>query len=277
MGFQAEKKHIVASNGNTWDIDLFIPEKNIGIELNGVYYHQGLPRLYHAEKTQKALEMGIKLYHFWDDTPIYKIKRILSNKLGVTSGVFAKDLTLAHVDWLDISHFYEAYHRHGAGRKSSINYALLDNDGIVSAMNFVVKGSRVELLRYCTRSGIQVVGGAHRLLSNSIRAFNALYLSELFTYCDRDLSPCAEDTVYARYGFTFVGDSGPMLRYYAQQKVPSKKGVLQGIYSREDFIKKKLPEYWDDVDMTKTADEILKNHGINTLYNSGNFKFKLDL
>lgn len=53
------------------EIDIFIPDKNIGIEFNGMFWHSEqagfTDPLYHAEKSRVASEKGILLYHIYED------------------------------------------------------------------------------------------------------------------------------------------------------------------------------------------------------------------
>jgi DNA-directed RNA polymerase subunit RPC12/RpoP len=52
-----------------FEIDIFIPSKNFGIEFNGLYYHSypNKPKWYHYEKTKCCQRDGIKLVHIYED------------------------------------------------------------------------------------------------------------------------------------------------------------------------------------------------------------------
>jgi ssDNA-binding Zn-finger/Zn-ribbon topoisomerase 1 len=66
------------------EIDLFLPDLKIGIEYNGLAYHHSAKGyagyknpLYHREKSDMALSVGIRLYHFFEGTS----QRFLENTI----------------------------------------------------------------------------------------------------------------------------------------------------------------------------------------------------
>lgn len=54
-----------------YEIDIFVPEKKLAIEFNGLYWHSekngGRDRFYHLNKTLFAEEKGMKLIHIFED------------------------------------------------------------------------------------------------------------------------------------------------------------------------------------------------------------------
>lgn len=91
LGFKPEK--FVMGKGSTrFEIDCYIPEKKIGIEYNGIYYHSingnnKKPRSYHLNKNTFALtEYGIELIQVWEDQWKNQqeiIKDIIAARLGI--------------------------------------------------------------------------------------------------------------------------------------------------------------------------------------------------
>ncbi len=60
---------------NGKEIDVLIPEINLGIEFNGIYWHSelnGKDRDYHLNKTILAKSKGIQLIHIFEDEWIDK-------------------------------------------------------------------------------------------------------------------------------------------------------------------------------------------------------------
>jgi hypothetical protein len=51
------------------EIDIYLPSKNIAFEYNGLFYHSRLKKdkFYHQNKCKRMMDMGIKLYHLWED------------------------------------------------------------------------------------------------------------------------------------------------------------------------------------------------------------------
>lgn len=65
---------------NGKEIDIFIENKNIGFEFNGIYIHQRI-RLgdeYHFQKYNDSLSKNIKLYHIFEDEYINNIESVKS-------------------------------------------------------------------------------------------------------------------------------------------------------------------------------------------------------
>ena len=77
------KKKIPMCN-KMFEIDIFIPELNIGFEYNGIYWHSTLrkDKSYHKEKQKAFKSMGITLYFLWEhwgiDDCLNIIKHILT-------------------------------------------------------------------------------------------------------------------------------------------------------------------------------------------------------
>ena len=68
------------------ELDLYLPDHNIGIEYNGLYWHsenQGKNKNYHINKTTKCLEKNIHLIHIFSDEWLSK-KEIIKNRLEKT-------------------------------------------------------------------------------------------------------------------------------------------------------------------------------------------------
>jgi len=76
-----------------YELDIFIPELNVGIEFNGLYYHneQSLifrkkdPKQYHLDKTKFFKGKGIRVIHIWEHEWKYKqeqTKSFLLSALG---------------------------------------------------------------------------------------------------------------------------------------------------------------------------------------------------
>lgn len=64
-----------------YEIDIFIPELNIGFEYNGIYWHSTFrkKRNYHKDKQKVFGDMGIKLYYLWEFWGEDECKKIISH------------------------------------------------------------------------------------------------------------------------------------------------------------------------------------------------------
>jgi len=98
------KRHISSKlfSNVHYQIDIWIPEINIGFEYNGIYFHslpmqQDIERHYY--KTKEALKHGIKLYHVWSFEDFEEIKkRVKSIIEGQKINIFVDEGNLIKVD-----------------------------------------------------------------------------------------------------------------------------------------------------------------------------------
>jgi hypothetical protein len=264
------------------EMDLYLPQRNIGIEFNGYLSHStiencvggGKAKSYHKDKTEAALREGIRLYHFWEDAPEELVLSIIKAKLGLNEKIGARELRVIKGPAIECEVFFNCWHLDGAVAADRY-YALGDDEGIKCALSVRKNKECVEIARFASMGGITVLGGYARLFERVKEDYKG---QRIITYCNRDLSPDPSDTVYAKMGLSFVRDCGPMLKYYVGKGFTDKKGVWhkEGVHPRQEFMKYKLEDYWDDVDMSLFADVICGRHEVYPAYNSGNFLYSLD-
>jgi hypothetical protein len=83
-------------NKNRKEIDIYLPNKKIGIEIDGIYWHSELSgkkaRSYHINKTKFFKNFDINVLHIWDIEWNNKkeiIQSIIMNKLGLSKNNIA--------------------------------------------------------------------------------------------------------------------------------------------------------------------------------------------
>jgi len=177
---------------NGKELDVYIPDKNIAIEYNGLYSHHYRPWEdkdclkkdinYHLFKTMECEKQGIQLLHFYSDEWKFKqsiVENIIKSKLGLNDKIYARKCSVVSIDTQYKNHFLNEYHMQGED-KSSVKLGLEYNDDIVAIMTFAKsrfnKGYNWELTRFCVKGGISVVGGFSRLL----KAFRGLITVQLY-------------------------------------------------------------------------------------------------
>ena len=178
ISFESNKKF---SFLNGKEIDIYIPEFNLGIEFNGYYWHSEkfLDKWYHHNKTRACHENGILLLHIWEHywrdplkKEIYfsKIKHFL--KMDVK--IHARKCILSDVSNKEALSFYKINHLDGCGTlySESSSVSLSYNGEVVMIATygkFYLQNEKsfiLKLQRICTKSGYSVVGGVSRLLKN---------------------------------------------------------------------------------------------------------------
>lgn len=83
-----DKSTILGKKDRNLELDIYIPDKNLAIEYNGIYWHAKEDKNYHLHKTEECEKKGVRLIHIWEDLWFSKkeiYKSIISSALGVYS------------------------------------------------------------------------------------------------------------------------------------------------------------------------------------------------
>lgn len=258
------------------EIDVAVPSKNIGFELNGLYWHSeemGKGLTYHVEKTEKCAEEGLKLIHIFEDEwklGQAKVKSKIQHLLGVnTNRIYARDTEARMITVDQAKTFLNLHHIQGAGLSGSFNAGLFTKDNVlIAVMNFCWDrysrtSGTVELLRFA--SSRHVVGGASKLLKFYIRNKDP-EVTTIISYSDRRWS---EGNLYRQLGFSLVRASTPSYFY-----VDPSRGVRM---NRQRFQKHRLKEMLSIFDPSKTEVENCKMNGLFRIFDCGTHKWELKL
>ena len=264
---------------NGKEIDLFIEKYNLGIEVDGNYYHSEIrgekDRAYHINKSELANSKGVKLIHIFEDELLYKKDIVfsrLSNSLSLnTSKIFGRKCKIKEVSKKEASEFLNKNHIQG-NSIDKIRMGLYYNDELVSLMTFgglrkvlgssVVEGS-YELVRFSNKLNTSVIGGFSKLLKNFINTYKP---NKIVTYADirwSGLNP--DDTVYSKNGFKYLGNTPPNYWYL-------KVGEYNHRFHRFNFRKDVLVREGFDSNLTEF--EIMKLKGYDRIWDCGNMKFE---
>lgn len=255
---------------NGKELDIFIPEKNLAIEYNGLYSHQYRPtetkeslikgKSYHLQKTILCEKQGIQLLQFFSDEWNLKtdiVKSIISSKLGLNKKIYARKCDKVIVSIQEKNKFLNDNHIQGED-KSKIKLGLTYNDELVCVMTFCKSRFNStyewELSRFATKQGINVVGGFSRLL----KWFRENYDGSIVSYADRRYSL---GNVYSKNGFKVIRINSPS--YYYVDKNCLKR------YNRMKFQKKLIGAY------NCTEYEKARELGYNKIFDCGTICFGL--
>ena len=246
------------------ELDILIPESNIAIEMNGLYWHSEIymDKNYHLNKTIKCKEKGIDLLHIWEDDwktkrPI--IKSIILNKLGlITQKVFARKTQIKEVSPSDAQIFLNENHIQGAS-PSQIRLGLFYEDYLVSLMTFGYRYTNskkeFELIRFCNKINCNVIGGASKLFNHLLFSSE---VDEVISYSDRSIF---NGRLYQTLGFNHQRTSQP--NYF---------WVVDGVRRhRFNYNKKRLIKLGHD--QNKTEVEILHDLGYFRVFSCGQEKW----
>lgn len=193
--------------------DIYIPEKNMVIEYNGIYYHSELKhedRYYHYNKYMCCKKKGISFIAIWEDD--YKrsssfIKKSVLRKLGDSEEdkINARDCGIYDCSKIEAYEFLSENHIQGFVNMSSY-IALRDSNGsIVAILAYTFSRGVLFIKRYATSCIVR--GGFSKLLKYLEDTLNP---SIVETFSDNGVS---DGGLYNNLGFKPIKDISPDYSY----------------------------------------------------------------
>ena len=248
-----------------YELDIYIPEANIAIEYNGVYWHlegQGKDKKYHLNKTLLCASKDIQLFHIFssDDLDIWKC--VIQNMLGQSQSLYARQTMIGEISSKEAKIFCDQNHLQG-GIGSKYNYGLFYEGVLVSVMTFTkarFSKADYELLRFCTLRGYRVIGGAGKLL----KRFKREHHGSIISYANMRWS---NGKLYDALSFKLLHMSSPNY-FYTKDSIK--------LYSRNKFQKHKLSKLLDNFYPDLTEVENMKLNGWDRIWDCGNLVYLLE-
>lgn len=250
---------------NPLELDIFLPEKNLAIEYNGLYWHseiRGKHKNYHLSKTNMCVKKNIHLIHIFENEWLYKqdiVKSRLKNLLGIGKKVYARKCIVKNIDSKTANIFFATNHIQGVA-SSKINIGLFFNDELMSVMSFTPsrfnKHYQYELIRFATQLNTNVVGGASKIFQWFIREYTP---KSIISYSDKRWNT---GTVYKKLNFKYLSTSAPNYWYFKNNELV--------LYSRMKFQKHKLFKLLKSFDPNMSEWKNMVNNGYNRIWDCGN-------
>jgi hypothetical protein len=261
------------------EIDILIPEHNLGIEYNGLYWHSEAHKngevngrstaKWHMRDKQIAANLeGVFVAHFDSSIPHEKIVNYVKFKCGKVDRVFARKTEVIHLNKEVAQKFFDKWHIQGHAK--GCQYTGLSYGGeLVGAMAMSVVNSergntdksRWELRRMVF--SCHVIGGASKLFKNFMKRRKDI--STVVSFSD---NRWFDGGVYEALGFTLVKTSTPDYAYTKGNQVFHKAQ-----FRRSVMEKKKNFDY--DKDFTEA--ENAAANGFYRIYDCGKKKWELNL
>lgn len=204
------------------EIDIFVPSKKIAFEYDGLYWHNEInkpDKNYHLNKTEICERKGIQLIHIFEDEWLHKkeiCKSRIKNLLGLTDRkIFARECSVREIESPVTKKFLEENHLQGSVN-GKFMYGLYYNDELISVMTFgnlrknlgqAKTNGEYELLRFCNKANVLVVGGASKLFSYFVKTVKP---NRVISYADRRWSL---GNLYEHLGFKLSHTSRPNYFY----------------------------------------------------------------
>jgi hypothetical protein len=253
------------------EIDIYLPEYNLGIEMNGVYWHNELFKTmgYHLQKTNDCQEMGVKLIHIFEDEWVYKkeiVKSILLSKIGkIPNRVYGRKCVIKEISSKESKVFLENNHIQG-NVNSKIKIGLFYNSELISLMTFskgrIIMGGKEtewELNRFCNLINHNIVGAASKLMNFFVKKYKP---NKVVSYSDIRIF---DGGMYEKLNFQYISQSKPNYWYVINGLRRHRFGFRKSILVKEGY----------DKDLTEKR--IMLNRKIYRIYDCGNIRWEFNL
>lgn len=245
------------------ELDIFLPDYNLAIEIDGVYWHTeqfGKDKDYHLSKTLACELAGIQLLHIfdseWTDPVKQQIwKSMIVSRLRMNTKIYARKCIVKDVELKESQLFCDNNHLQGY-RGGTVRRGLYFNGELVQIV--ILGASRYnkqyayELIRSATIQGYTIVGGLSKLLSTVSES--------IISYADRRYS---NGIGYKSIGMVELKSSPPNYFY-------NNNGILE---SRLKYQKHKLPMLLETFDESKSESYNMLLNGFYRIWDCGNLVF----
>lgn len=237
--------------GNKKELDIYIPEAKLAIEVNGNYWHSALYKdsQYHYNKFNACRKLGIRLIHIYEyeycnSVKINIVHDIIRRALNRTTEVIdAKDTVVKEVDIKDEKDFLENNSIQGYVKSQKAYGLYIDNElkQLISVESDANENKcNLVILRICYLIDTSVIGGTEKLYDEIIKNFNNV--DTVTYYCNNDKFSAK---TYLSREFNFIGESEPEYVWLNLHKniIISKNQANKLGLDNRDKIDIELPEY----------------------------------
>lgn len=263
---------LINDDGHRQEMDVYLPDLGIGIEVNPVGTHSVdthvgiMTKDYHQKKSLLALKSGIPLVHMYDEDFVDKhlFSKIMNMILSTDKiKVGARQCILKNVSQWEANQFLDTYHLQGKEMRSKYRYGLYHNDELLCLLT--IGASRYtkdsyEILRYCVRPDYIVIGSFQKLFHAFLP--QCQHGETVVSYMDLDKRFSCEN-IYEKSGFVEDGLTQPDYVWVTKYGLTTLK--------RYDTTKSKLVK--QGFDAKKTEREIMHERGFYQVYHAGSKRF----
>lgn len=248
---------------NGKEIDFYIPDYNMAIEMNGIYWHSDAikqDKNYHYDKWKACDDLGIHLVSiFEDDWNLQqdKIKNMMSTHFGLKlKGIPARKSTIKQIDAVLSRPFLEQYHIQGF--VGGTHFGAYDQqNNLISVMTFgYTRNQRFELKRF-VMDNYNHPGMFSKIFKYAQKELN---FTEVVSFSD---NTCFTGNVYPKNGFEFIQVIPSDYQYLVNGRKSHKSNF------KKDNIRKKFPDMIEFMDAGMTERQIMEKLEIPKVYDCG--------
>jgi len=261
---------------NRKEIDIYLPEKKIGVEYNGTLWHSEYmskdAKWHMFTKSKECKENGIRIIHVSDFDNFEIVKKTLLHIIGeYKQVVYARkcELIFGSSSDIEVAEFFNTNHLQGNATGCRF-IGLTYNEQIVAGMLFSnivsTRGTSdttsAELRRFA--SSCKVVGGASKLLTNFLRINN---YKSIISFSDNSWFT---GNMYEKLGFKLLYNIPPDYKVF-------KLGYTGKLEHKGKFKRSAMEKRNGfDFNQEETEHENCKRNGWYRIYDCGKKKWKLD-
>ncbi len=202
-------------------IDAYDNNLKLGIEYSGTWcHHENFPgknKNYHFNKWNICKENGVKLITIWDYEYIEK-RDIIVDFLKANCGIFDKRIYARNCRFIELDYkphsFFTENHIQGTTQYLDRIFGLIYEDELVGCVSYGRHhrdNNKMSLNRLAFKRGIQIIGGASKLVKNSLQIIN----QKVLTSSDNRWST---GEIYLKCGFVNTKNYGPDYFYTHNSK-----------------------------------------------------------
>ena len=257
---------------------------SINEEMNAVFYikiggkerrirFHKVPDIWKPERLpdNEARSKDDRLIHIWEDLWIFHREKVcskLSSLFGFTHRIHGRETNVIKLNNKQLIDFLGKNHLN-VPIKGKYKYGLVHGESLEAVAAFSksrpitrngLKYNSYELLRFCNRLHVTVVGGFTKLLNHFIKTANP---DDIMTYVDADWS---DGSLYRRSGFELV-EKTPPIRFLLNTNTGERE------YPHIVFKRHSLSPYPFRSDAEEK--EFMEGNGYKEVYNSGSYKYLL--
>jgi very-short-patch-repair endonuclease len=247
-------------------LDFYLPNENLGFRILSHFKNSEINSNWKDQKNVSNLD--IKVVQIFEDLWINKkdiIKYRLNNILKLNKKIGSRECEIVNIDSKESMKFLNDNHLQG-GVGASVRIGLKYNGELVSIMTFGKmrknlgsknKEDEWELIRFCNKGNLSVIGSASRLFKHFIKLYNP---TKIVSYADKLWSNY--QNVYNNLGMEKVHESKPSYFYILGDKRVGRFSLRKDVLVSMGYS----PEF--------TEKEICYNNKVYRIYDAGTFKYQ---
>ena len=256
------------------EIDIFLPQYNIGIEYHGLRWHSELynkDKEYHIKKLTICQNYNIKLIQIFEDEYINNKEIVLSKLQHIIniptnkSKIYGRNCSIEIINHKIAKDFLNKFHIQGFSSSTVYLGAVYDNK-LIAVMSFKKEGKSAlkwELTRFASDYNYICCGVGGKLFNWFIKNYNP---TEVKSFADRRWTVNKENNLYTKLGFNLVDILKQDYRYYAPN-IDKNKRFHKFLFRKQRINKK----YGLSLELTET--EMAKIIGAYKIWDCGLLKY----